>query len=133
MAKITIVGDAIVITSSKTLEDIKALEKFRPRQLALYETGEGNKKEELFKVSSTKGEGSINKYGASFGSVTHDEAKLATITMTIPQGVEDAVKYAADKIGTAIIMLNKVEEQFDDAMAEIEEEKAAIRECITVA
>ena len=132
MAKITIVGDAIVITSSKSLEDIKAMEKYRPKQLALYDTTDG-KKEEIFKVSSTKGEGSINKYGASFGSVTHDDAKLATITMTIPQGVEDAVKYAADKIGTAIIMLNKVEEQFEGAMAEIEAEKAAIRECITVA
>ena len=40
MAKITIAGDAVVITSTQKLEDIKLLEKYRPKALCLYETGE---------------------------------------------------------------------------------------------
>ena len=40
MAKITIAGDSIVITSSKTLAAIKDLEKYRPKALRLYERDE---------------------------------------------------------------------------------------------
>lgn len=133
MAKITIAGDAMVITSSQTLEAIKTLEKYRPKALCLYETGENGKKEEVFKVCATAGEGSINQYGASFGSVSHDDEKLATITLPIPRGTQDAVEYAAEKVGVAIINLNKVEEQFAEALADVETEKAAVRENITVA
>lgn len=130
MARITIVGDAMVVTSTKTLEDIKTLEKFRPKALALFsEDG----KEEIFKVGTTTGEGSIGTYGASFGSASHDDKKLATITMSIPTGTDDAKKYAEEKIGVAIINLNKVEEQFDAALAEVENEKAEVRANITVA
>lgn len=133
MAKITITGDAYVITSSKTLEDIKTLEKYRPKALRLYEVNEDGQKEEVFCVGSTDGSGSINQYGASFCGVTHDEAKLATITMCLPRGTVDAVKYVEEQIGMAIVMLNKVEEQFDAALTEVAADKAAIRENITIA
>ena len=130
MAKITIVGDAMVVTSSKTLEDIKTLEKYRPKALALYsEDG----KEEIFRVGSTKGNGSIGTYGASFGSVTHDDDKLATITMGIPTGTVDAMAYAEEVIGVSIINLNKVEAQFDEALDEVAAERAEVRSNITVA
>ena len=133
MAKITIVGDALVVTSAKTLEAIKTLEKYRPKALRLYETDEDGKKQEAFVVGSTKGNGSINQYGASFNGVTHDDQKLATITMQIPAGTTDAVEYAAEKIGVAIIMLNKVEAQIDEALAEVAAEKATVRENIVLA
>lgn len=133
MAKITIVGDALVVTSAKTLEDIKTLEKYRPKALSLYDTNEDGKREEVYRVATTEGSGSINQYGASFGSATHDDAKLATITMTVPAGTTNAKEYAADKIGTAIIMLNKVEAQFDAALNEVKAEKERVLENITVA
>ena len=133
MAKITIAGDAIVVTSAKTLEDIKTLEKYAPKALRLYETNDDGKKEEVFCVGSTTGDGSINQYGASFGSVTHDDEKLATITRSIPRGTVNAVEYAADVIGKAIIMLNKVEAQFDEALGQVAADKAAVLENITIA
>lgn len=133
MAKITIAGDAGVITLAKTLEDIKTLEKYRPKALRLFEKDEDGKKEEVFVVASTKGPGSINKYGASFGSASHDENRFATITVEIPADVEDAVAYMADKVGMAIVMLNKVEAQFDEALAGIAADKATVLENITVA
>ena len=133
MAKITIAGDSMVVTSTKTLEDIKTLEKYRPKALCLFDIDEDGMTTEVFRVASTTGEGSINQYGASFGSHTHDENKLATITMPIPRGTVNAVDYAADKVGAAIIMLNKVEAQFETALQEVAGEKAAVRENITVA
>lgn len=133
MAKITIVGDAMVVTSTKTLENLKTLEKYRPKALRLYETNDEGKREEIFTVGTTKGTGSINQYGASFASSTHDEAKLATITLPIPAGTADAKEYAAEKIGVAITLLNKVEAQIDGALADVAADKAKVLENITVA
>lgn len=65
MAKITIAGDSIVITSSKTLEAIKDLEKYRPKALRLYERDEDGSKTEVFRVASGS-TGVINGNGAVF-------------------------------------------------------------------
>lgn len=132
MAKITIAGDSIVIAFGKTLDQIKDLEKYRPKALCLFETDEDGNKVEVFRVASGT-TGIINMNGAVFASVTHDDQKLATITMPIPTGTPNAVDYAAEKIGVAITMLNRVEAQFDEAIAAVAAEKAAVRECITVA
>lgn len=132
MAKITIAGDSIVIVSSKTLDQIKDLEKYRPKALRLYEADEDGNKAEVFRVASGT-TGVINGNGAVFASATHDDRKLATITMPIPAGVADAVDYAAEKIGVAITLLNKVEAQFNAAITAVNAEKAAVRECIAVA
>lgn len=129
MAKVTIVGDAAVITSSKTLESIKTLEKYRPKALSLY-SEDGS--EALFTVGSTVGKGSIGKYGASFGSASHDEDKFATITMEIPAGVKDAEDWAVEEIGVAINNLNKVEAQLDAALEDVAAELAEVRSNIVV-
>lgn len=123
----------MVITSSKTLEEIKVLEKYNPKALSLYEADDNGKLQEVFKVGSTDGEGSINQYGASFGSATHDENGFATITMSVPKDVEDVVGYAADKVGAAVMKLNKVEEQFALAINVVNAERQAILQNITVA
>ena len=133
MAKITIVGDSFVVTSTATLEQIKMLEKYNKKALSLVEKNEDGVKEELFKVASTTGRGSINAYGASFGSTTHDDARFATITMEIPAGTVDAVGYVAEKYGAAIIALNKVETQFAAAIAGVAAQKAEVLANITVA
>lgn len=133
MARITIVGDAVVITSTQKLEDIKLLEKYRPKALCLYETDESGKSECIFRVGSTNGEGGISQYGASFGGETHDDAKLATITMSLPRGVVDAKQHVAEAVGVAILSLNKVEAQFEAALNDVKAEKDAVMENISVA
>lgn len=129
MAKILIAGDAMVVESAHTLETLKTLEKYRPKALTLYDE---DGKTEMFKVGTTTGKGSINAYGASFGSASKNDAKKAIITMELPAGVADAKKYAEDTIGVAIIYLNRVEEQFATALADVEKEKADVRSNITV-
>lgn len=129
MARIIIAGDAIVIESSQKLADIKALEAHRPKALVLCDD---DGKTELFRVGTTSGQGTIGKYGASFGGESRDGNGKATITMTIPSGVADAKKYAEDMIGVAIIHLNKVEEQFAGALESVNQDIAAVRSTITV-
>lgn len=129
-AKIKIAGRACVVESQFALDKIALLQKFRPKALSLFE-GEGACKSEVFKVGTGKGNGSINAFGASFGSGETADNK-AVITMMIPESVTDPKKWAEDTIGVAILNLNKVEEQFEAALAEVEAEQKSVRENITV-
>lgn len=129
-AAIKIVGGVAVIESALKLEDIKKLTKYRPAALSLFE-GTGKDKEEVFQIGAGRGYGSISTYGASFGGHTTTDGK-ATITIEIPEGTEDPKAYIADKVGVAILNLNKVEAQFEAANADIDQEIAAINANITV-
>ena len=131
MAKITIAGDAVVVTSAMKLEDIKTIEKYRPKSLVLMGGEDG--KEPVFAVGSTAGSGSINKVGASFSGTTHDDEGLATITMCVEDAAGDIKGWVADKIGVSIIHLNKLEAGLTDVLAEIEAEKEEVLSNITVA
>ena len=131
MAKIIIAGDAIVVKSDKKLEDIKTLEKYMPKELSLFEEEDG-KKSEVFRVGSTNGQGSINQFGASFGAVAHDGSGLATITLPVPDGVEDVVSYASDLIGTAIVRLNQIEDGINLALSTVAAQKKQIADNIVV-
>lgn len=130
-ACIKIAGSACVIESAHSLDDIKTLEKYRPKTLVLYE-GEAGKKEEVFRVGTTpKGTGTINVYGAAFGPQSSKDGK-ATITVMIPDGTENTKAWAEEHIGVAILNLNKVEKQFASALTEVKEEKKAVSDTITV-
>ena len=88
-AKVTIVGNAVVITSSMKREDLCTIKKYRPDALVLKGGEDG--REPIFGISVGTCCGSINSVGATFGGETHDEAKLATITLTAC-GVEGDIK-----------------------------------------
>jgi hypothetical protein len=132
MSKITIAGNAVVITSSMKLEDLKTIKKYRPEALVLKGGEDG--KEPIFVVSVTDdGYGSINKYGATFASETHDEAKLATITMAGEFADETNICEAvADAFGSAKSNLDKIEATLSEVLEEIVADKKAVMESITV-
>lgn len=129
MARIIIAGDAMVIESAHTMEEIKTLEKHCPKALALVDA---ESKSEIFRVGTTSGKGNINAYGASFGSSAKNDDKKAIITMEIPAGVSDAKAYAEETVGVAINHLNKVEAQFESALASVKAEMDKVRSSITV-
>lgn len=133
MAKITIAGNAVVVTSSIKLEDLKNIAKYRPRALSLRGGDDGE--ELIYSIAvSRSGNGELNKNGAVFASATHDDQKLATITMYADgSGEYDIKEFVADKIGSAIINLTKLEETLPAVVAEITAEKNAVMESITVA
>ena len=135
MAKITIAGESIVITSAIKLDDYKTIAKYRPKALQLKGGEDG--KEVVFVIGVTSNpRGSINKVGAEFGSEAHDGSGKATITLDLPK-VEsndlDAVKeVVAERLGSAIINLNKLEEVLPSVVEEIAAEKAVVMSNITV-
>lgn len=132
MAKVTIAGEAVVVTSAMTLEDLKTIAKYRPNELVLKGGEDG--KEPIFAIGVTSGCGSINEVGASFGRESNDEEKLATITMCTSGNATGNIKeWVADLIGGAIINLNKLEEKLPAVLAKIAEEKAAVMSNISVA
>ena len=131
MAKIIIAGQAVVVTSSLSLDDIKELKKYRPDALTLYE-GEGSEKEPVFKVGLACGAGTIGTYGVEFGGESHDEEKLATVTMVIPAAVEDVKEYVSDAIGAAALKLSQLEEALPEVLEEIKKEREKIDGIIEV-
>lgn len=133
MAKITIAGEAIVVTSAVKLEDYRKVAKYRPKALTLLGGEDG--KEPIFRAGvSNGGAGTIGKYGAEFATATHDEQKLASITLVYTgEAGNDIKETVADEIGPAVMLLNKLEATLPDVLAEIDAEKAQILENITVA
>jgi hypothetical protein len=130
MAKITVAGDAVVITSTLKLADIKSLEKYRPQSLVLYGGEDG--KDAIYAIGTTEKAGSINEFGASFSSEAHDGSGLATITECLGPIEGDVKEFLADKIGSAIINLNKLEEKLPSVLSEVSAERAIVKGNITI-
>lgn len=132
MAKITIAGDAVVVTSTVKFEDLKTVEKYYPEALVLMGGEDG--KEQVFKVGTTTGKGNLNRYGAEFGSATRDDRALATMTLPVPETEgEDVKETVAETIGAYLMDLNEVEESIPAALAAIAAKKQAIMANITIA
>lgn len=127
MAKVTIVGQACVITSAVKLDDIKLIKKYRPEALSLYE-GEGNERIPVFSIGVTSEGNCINNVGAEFSHA--NEEGYAQITLMVTKTDKEEI---ADAIGRPILKLNKLEESLAAVIDEIAAEKAAILENIEVA
>ena len=132
MAKVVVAGEAVVITSSLKLEDIKNIAKYRPGELTL--KGGENGKEPIFAIGVTTGAGSINQNGASFGREASDGSKLATITM-IAEGQKpgNIKEWVADTLGGALVNLNALEAKLPEVLDAIAAQKATVMANITVA
>lgn len=130
MAKATIAGNALVITSEATLAELKTIEKLRPNALTLL--GGESGKEPMFRVATgCCGEGTISANGAVFDGATHGDGKA---TITIPDfGCRisgDPAQAVYDQYGAALVMLNKLEETLGGVMGDIEAEKAGVMAAI---
>lgn len=123
MAKVTIMGNALVVTSAIKFEDIKTLAKYRPAALTLKGGEDG--KEPVFQIrTGTKGE--ISTYGAIFTGEARDGSGLAVLTMGFPYDGDNVKGAVADKIGTGLANLNKLEATLDSALEGVKEEREAI-------
>lgn len=130
MAKISIVGDAAVVTSTLSVEDIKTLKKYRPEALTLMGGEDG--KEPVFAVELADGCGSISKYGITFSGATRDGEKKATLTLILKNVTGDVREYVADMYGSALAHLNEMESILPGVLADVNERKQNILESITV-
>lgn len=131
MAKVNIVGEAVVITSSMKLEDLVKVKKYRPDALVLKGGEDG--KEPVFRIGvNENGTGCINQYGAEFSSASHDAEKLATITIIADKDVENIRETVADVLGAGIINLNKLEAKLPEVLREIDAERATVLSSISM-
>lgn len=132
MAKVTIAGKALVITSSLKLTDLETVKKYQPKALILMGGEDG--KEPVFAVTAVRGStGKIGNIGVEFGEETHDDAKLATMTLMVPGDVKDMKEYVADKYGAALMNLAKLETTLPAVVEAIAASKKSIMDNISVA
>ncbi len=129
MAKVTVAGKAVVITSSMKLEDLKLIQKFGPEALILM-GGEDNK-EPIFAIDVISGGHAISKYGISFCEATRDDG-YATLTTIAEFGEKDPAEFIADYLGLALRNLNALEETLPAALEKIRSDKKAIMDSVTV-
>lgn len=130
MAKITVMGDAVVITSALKLEDLKNVAKYRKKSLVLKGGEDG--KEPIFGIAVAKGDntGSIDNNGAIFGRAdANGNAMITFVQSGDPATVKARI---ADELGGAMINLNKLEQQLTGAVTEIAADKEAVLASIDV-
>lgn len=129
MSKITICGDALVVTSALKFEDICLVNENRPKELTLW--GEENGKPVPdFSISATCGKGNISPFGICFGGATHDGNGFASITGYIPAGDGDVKERVANQVGAAVLKLNELEEKLPPVIEEIKAQKQAMLDSI---
>ena len=127
---IKIVEDACILTSQMKLEDIKKVQKIRPKALSLYTTDDEGNIEEIFRVAAGKS-ASISQYGITFNKANKNG--FATITTLFPEHVKDKKAWICENYVKLFAMLKEVEknvkheleliaEIFNDIENEIEEE-----------
>jgi hypothetical protein len=127
MANILIAGNACVVTSALTLENLQKLKKYAPQSLALKD----EKEKPIFLVDVGPN-GSVSANGIVFNAASHDGSKLATLTMEIPSTVTDVKAWVMETIGTSINKLNALEEKLGAALSAVEADEAKVLESIKV-
>lgn len=133
MSKITLNGDAVVITSALKVSDIATAAKYNPQALSLREKNEDGKFEEVFRISVGEN-GGVSRYGITFSGTSRDGKGFATVTLPFtgsddPKAAKDEI---ADAYGVAIAQLNKIEAALPAALDEIAAAKKLVVDAITV-
>lgn len=127
-AKAVVTGGAIVVSSIATPEELRTIKKYRPDALKLVDEKTKNVQ---YLVSIAGGLGELNGNGAIFGQHADAEGK-ATITIGAPDDVSDVRNWAIENLGSALLKLNKVEQQFAEQLSSIAADRAAIEASITI-
>ena len=130
--KLTITGDAYALTSAVRAKDIKLLEKHNPSALKITD----EEKNEKFAIGFEEGKPSVTDFGITFGGATRDADGFATVTGTLPQGLntaEAAKEFLADKFGAVVAYLKQLEASIPDAVKKVSDERKALLDSITVA
>lgn len=128
MAQIILAGDTVVINSTLRLKDIKDIAKYYPRDLTIYEDSVAK-----FAVMPTEGEGSINRYGISFGKESRDGSGRASVTVKCRAAAdEDPADWIADNLGIAISNLEEIEERVPEKIREMRANRDNMAQRVTV-
>lgn len=128
--KVTITGNACVLTSTIKVEDIKLVKKYKPEALQVKD----DKGNEVFRIAYTEGKGSIAPFGITFGNKSLDGNGFAQVSGIFEGGVneENVKEVAADTIAPIQDYLTKLEETIPAAVEAITASRKAIMDDIVV-
>lgn len=130
MAKIQILGDAVVLTSEITLEDLRTIAKYRPEALTLKGGEDG--KTPVFAIG-VDGVESFTKFGVTFKSASRDDKKYAQLTQIIcDRKIENLTEVIADHYGAGLAKLNELEATLPAVLDEVRAEREAIMQSISI-
>lgn len=102
--KIQKAGNALILTSEATMEELRLLKKYSPDDLKL-KTEDG---EDLFAFTESKNAG-VSPYGICFTNA--DEEGKATVTLLMPNNCEDKNELIADILVPIKKMYETLEKQ----------------------
>jgi len=126
MATIVIAGNSFIVKSSVSLDDYNVLAKYRPSALELRDE---ETKELTFRVGF--GNATLSQYGIVFDLAPSQDG-MAIATLGIPQDVSCSKEYVADRVGSSLAALNTIEAGIETALHEVNTEREALMESITV-
>lgn len=131
MAKIKVLGTALVMESSMKIEDVKKVAKYAPETLKILD--EDGDVEFMVKVASPGTAGSINDFVVAFADTTTSAEGKAQVTLAINvwDGT-DLKEMIADEFGTALVKLQEIESKFPAIVAKVQADREAVLENITI-
>lgn len=106
MAKVSIVGNNLVVTSKYSLEDLKFLQRCNSRAMQLTTEIDGE-----VTTCFAIGIGSspdISNHGITFSEHDHSDSKLATATFPLPQDLDDAKAFVSKSTRPALLNLENL-------------------------
>lgn len=112
------------LTSSIKKDDIDLVKKYRPAALKKKDA-DGN---DIFAVSYVEGKPCVAANGITFGSVSA-EGGFAMITGALPETLPantTAGDYVADKVGSALTLINEFEASIPEVVNAIKTERAQL-------
>ena len=112
------------LTSSLKVEDIELVKKYKPVALKKKDA-DGN---DIFAVSYVEGRPCVSANGITFGSASA-EGGFAMITGNLPDTLSNnttAADYVADKVGSALALINEFEASIPEVVNTIKSERAAL-------
>lgn len=130
--KLTITGDAYALTSSIKVKDIQLLKKHNPAALKITDEDKNVK----FAVDYSEGKSNVSSFGITFGGKSRDENGYATVTGTLPQGLntaEAAKEYLADQFGGVVAYLTQLEGSIPTAVETVSTARKTFVDGIVVA
>lgn len=125
--KAVIAGNALVFTSDIKTEDIVLLKVANPSALTI----KNDDGEEIFAVT-TSNMPSIGKYGVAFNGTSRSGDGKATLTVGVPEDIEDAKEFAADLMMPAIRNIEFLEDVVPTAAEEIRAAKTDLINAIEI-
>lgn len=126
MAKLTMTGDILILTSDFTVEEINYIETHRPEKTIVVD----DKNDQRFRVCVGSAS-SFSYWGVVFDKRIAREGQKASVSIPLQLGDEPVEDYIFRKYGQGFTLFEKLEGEWGDTLEEIELEKLNFMKKVT--